>query len=60
LNPRQDEAQLEDQKSKKAQESHLEEGKKMQNQQMARKAANQRKTQTQNPLTLSMQALPFR
>jgi hypothetical protein len=45
LNPRHSEAQLEDQNPRKAQECHLEEGKKLQGQQKARKVVNQAKWQ---------------
>jgi hypothetical protein len=51
LNPRHNEAQLEDQKPRKAQEGHLEEGKKMQGQQKARKAANQEKWQRRTKIS---------
>jgi hypothetical protein len=62
-NPRPHEAQLEDQKSKKVQEGHLEEGKNVKptnDKKSSKSKKKQRKTQTQNsPLTLLMQALPL-
>jgi hypothetical protein len=49
LNPRQDEAQLEDQKSKKAQESHLEEGKKCKTNKWQEKRQTKEKLKLKTP-----------
>jgi hypothetical protein len=72
LNPRLYEAQLEDQKLRKAQECHIEDGRnckankraeKQQNEEKAKKSSNsqtQKLPLNQTPLTLSMQVLPLR